>query len=76
MKVSLLGYKPLNFVSNDGKNVQGTKLFVSFSSAGVTGAESSAFFVKSEMTLPKLVVGNAYVADFSNTGKLIGLYEG
>lgn len=75
MKMTMRGFKSLDFQSNDGKPVKGTKLFVTFPSAGTTGEEAASFFVSAEKVLPKLVVGNIYVADFDNRGKLLTISE-
>jgi hypothetical protein len=76
MKFTLRGHKQLDFISNDGKPVKGTKVFTSFSSNGITGEETASFFISADKTLPKLVVGSTYAADFDNKGKLLSITEG
>lgn len=75
MKTTLRGFKSLDFTSNDGKAVKGTKLFVTFPSNGTTGEETASFFISADKTLPKLVVGSTYAADFDNKGKLLSITE-
>lgn len=75
MKTILRGYKPLDFTSQDGKAVKGTKLFVTFPSTGTTGEETASFFIPADKPLPKLSVGGSYLADFDNRGKLIAISE-
>ncbi|BAK97433.1 hypothetical protein OBV_02350 [Oscillibacter valericigenes Sjm18-20] len=75
MKTTLRGYKQLDFTSNDGKAVKGTKLFVTFPSNGTTGEETASLFISADKTLPKLVVGSSYVADFNTKGRLLSITE-
>ena len=75
MKVTLKGFKTLDFVSNDGKKIKGTKLYVSYPGSGVTGEETASFFVPAEKQLPKITIGGNYQADFDNKCKFLGLSE-
>lgn len=53
MIVNLIGIKKLDFTSDKGEHVVGTKLFVGFTKEGVEGLETDSFFLREGFNLPK-----------------------
>ena len=71
MLVTLMGYRQLDFIGNDGNAVKGTTLFVSHEETGVTGQATDRLFVKPEISIPKgLEVGKAFQVYFNKRGKV------
>ncbi len=44
MNVRLLGWKEMDFISREGNDVKGTKIYTSFKEESVTGEMCEAFF--------------------------------
>lgn len=79
MKVTLLGYRILDFIPKDSeKAVNGTKLFLAHSKRGVIGKIANPFFVPYEMLDIICIdmdkhLGQEVDAEFDSDGKLAGL---
>lgn len=69
MKITLRGARELNFQSNDGKQVQGIQLFVSFPEEGVVGEMTEKLFFHSDFPLPACKTGDALEITFNRKGK-------
>ena len=69
MQMYLCGYRPLDFVSRDGKKIQGSQLFVSFPTDNVTGEMTDRIFVRNGFDLPDMVPGDVLDGAFTNRGK-------
>ena len=70
MKMTLLGYRQLDFTGNDGNAVKGTTLFVSFQENGVLGEATDKLFVRSDIAIPKLEIGKPFIVNFNRRGKV------
>lgn len=80
MKVTLLGYRVLDFTPNEAgaKPVEGTKVFFAHSADGVKGKISGACFISVNM-LDVICfnmdeyLGQEVDAEFNSKGKIVGL---
>ncbi|MCL2562653.1 MAG: hypothetical protein FWE08_01275 [Oscillospiraceae bacterium] len=71
MQVTLQGYRQLDFKSDNGEQVKGTQLFVSFEDDTVTGKMTDKLFVRSEVRLPEnLKQGDVLNLQFNMKGKV------
>lgn len=66
----LLGYRPLDFTTDDGNAVKGTQLFVRFPEDGVTGEMCDKLFVRDGIELPALTPGMTLDIRFNRKGKV------
>ncbi len=74
MKSVLLGFRGLNFSTQDGR-VEGTQLFTAYPSPDVTGQETSKVFVRPELCPEGLenYIGSEINIEFNNKGKVVGV---
>lgn len=71
MQMYLCGKRPLDFVSQDGKKIQGTQLFVSYPADDVMGEMVDRIFVRQGIDLPaEMVPGDILEVAFNNKGKV------
>ena len=73
MIFTVIGMRALNFTSNDGHQIVGTTLFVSFDddSESVIGEKTDKLFVKDSIALPSnLKPGDAVNISFTQKGKV------
>jgi hypothetical protein len=73
MEVIVAGYKALDFVSDKGDRVVGTKLFVAFPEEGVVGQMVDSYFVRPAIKLPELKPNAKLDLAFDRRGKLISV---
>lgn len=66
----LLGYRKLDFTTDDGNAVKGTQLFVRFPEDGVTGEMCDKLFVRDGVELPALTPGMTLDISFNRKGKV------
>lgn len=69
MKVTLLGYKVLDFKSSDNTDVKGTQAFVSYEEEGVIGCRTDKFFFKDGISIPAIAPGDTLDITFNRHGK-------
>ncbi len=69
MNVRLLGYKDVDFVSRDGKQVKGKKIYTASKDEGVVGEMSDSFFLADGFELPALRIGQELTISFNRHGK-------
>lgn len=70
MQMYLCGHRSLDFVSQDGKKIQGTQLSVSYPAEDVTGELVDRIFVRRGIELPtEMVPGDVLDISFNNKGK-------
>jgi len=71
MQVTLQGFRQLDFKSDNGEQVKGTQLFVSFEDDTVTGKMVDKIFVRPEVRLPEnLKQGDVLNLQFNMKGKV------
>ena len=71
MRVTLQGFRALDFKSDNGDQVKGTQLFVSFPNDEVTGNMTEKLFIRPETQLPeKLKAGDVLDVTFNMRGKV------
>ena len=76
MLAKLHGVRPLDFTAQDGKQVRGTQLFISFEEQGVTGHATDKLFVRQDIELPKkMQVGKDLDIYFDRKGKVEAVYD-
>lgn len=64
------GFRPLDFISKEGKPVQGTQLFISYPWEGVTGEMTDSIFVRQGFPLPpEMAPGDILDISFNRKGK-------
>jgi hypothetical protein len=74
MLVHLIGLAKLDFMSDDGKPIIGTNLFVSFPDPNVIGQSSAKLFIGQNIELPaNLAPGASLDIDFNNKGKVMAV---
>ena len=72
MKAILRGYKNLDFTTEKGDTVKGTKIFYGFTNEGVIGEEVAENFIRDDVLgKMELKIGGFINVEFSNKGKLI-----
>lgn len=69
MNVTLLGYKALNFKSNDNTIIKGTQFFASYEEEGVIGHRTDKFFFKDGISIPPVTPGDTLDITFNRHGK-------
>ena len=69
MKVNLLGYRTLDFIS-EGQQIKGTQLFVCYKESGVEGEITDKLFVPEDMPYPPLTPGQPLEITFNRRGKI------
>ena len=71
MLVNVVGKKPLNFTTEDGKTIDGTHIFVTYEETGVEGVVAEKLFVSSTKFDTKYVcVGDSLEIYFNRYGKV------
>ena len=71
MQVTLQGFRSLDFKTDNGEQVKGTQLFVSFEDETVTGKMTDKLFVRPEVRLPEsLKSGDILNLQFNMKGKV------
>lgn len=71
MLVTLQGFRSLDFKTNNGEQVKGTQIFVSFDDETVTGKMTDKLFVRPEIKLPENIKPNDVLSlQFNMKGKV------
>jgi hypothetical protein len=70
MRTKILGISKLNFVTNDGKTVTGTNLFIAFPDANVEGMRVDRVFVNQNISIPEIHPGVEADIFFNMRGKV------
>ena len=71
MKVTIIGIRPVSFTANDGKEINGTSLYVAYDANGVEGMATDRFFVTAEKMPEKgFKVGGDVDLLFNRFGKV------
>lgn len=70
MKAKLIGYSISSFTTPDGKLIEGTTLSVGYADEHTTGLRAERFFVKKEIELPQVKVGEEVNIYFNQRGKV------
>ncbi|MCL2213205.1 MAG: hypothetical protein FWB93_05195 [Oscillospiraceae bacterium] len=71
MQVTVLGWRELDFKTEDGSHIKGKQLFVAFEEDSVEGYMTDKFFVKPEIQLPpNLKQGDTLTLNFNRKGKI------
>lgn len=66
----LLGFRHLDFSTEDGSAVKGVQIFVAFEEDGVTGRMAEKFFIRDGLELPTLTPGMSMDIRFTRKGKV------
>lgn len=61
MYAKITGYKPLNFVSQDGTPVVGNRIYITYSDPKVKGFATDSFYVSAEKVATKDIVVDAEI---------------
>jgi len=76
MQVQLQGIRALDFKSDNGENVKGTQLFVTYNDESVNGLMTDKIFVKQEVQIPQGIKQNDILnLMFNNKGKVIAISQ-
>jgi hypothetical protein len=70
MRVKVMGISKLDFVTNDGKTVIGTNLFVAFPDTHVDGMRTERVFVNQNIAMPEMHPGVEADLAFTMRGKI------
>lgn len=70
MKAKLIGYSPVGFTTPDGKLVEGMTISVGYSYEYTTGMREERFFVKKEIEIPQVKIGEDINIFFNQRGKV------
>lgn len=73
MIVQFMGKRPVDFTNTTGETITGTTLYVAYSDPRVTGLATDRLFVKSEIAVPNVKVGDQLIIDFDLKGKVLSL---
>lgn len=69
----LLGFRHLDFSTDDGSSVKGDQLFVAFAEDGVTGRMADKLFIRDGIALPTLTPGMMLDIGFNHKGRVISV---
>lgn len=70
MKSKLIGYSSVAFSTPDGKLVEGTTISVGCPDEHTTGMRAERFFVKKEIEIPQVKIGEDINIFFNQRGKV------
>ena len=70
MKAKLIGYSPVSFKSQDGTLIEGITLSVGYAEEHTTGMRAERFFVKKEIEIPQVKIGENINIFFNQKGKV------
>lgn len=69
----LLGFRHLDFTTDDGSAVKGVQLFVAFAEDGVTGRMADKLFIRDGIALPTLTPGMTLDISFNRKGRVVSI---
>ena len=64
------GFRNLDFKANDGNQVQGVQLFTTYQADGVTGEHTDKIFIRADMEIPSVKIGDTIDVFYNNRGKV------
>lgn len=67
---TVLGIQKVDFKAQDGNQIKGTKLYLSFEKDHVDGKACEAVFVKDSISLVGIEVGDFIVLSYNKYGKV------
>ena len=70
IKARLIGYSKLDFQSGSGEQIKGYSLYISYPQDKVIGERTDKVFVREEIAIPKVKVGDTLNLSFNVRGKL------
>ncbi len=70
MQHKIHGFRKLDFKSNDGNQVQGVQLFTTYQADGVTGEQTDKIFIRADMEIPSVKIGDLIEVFYNNRGKV------
>lgn len=70
IKARLIGYSKLDFQSGSGEQIKGYSLYISYPQDNVIGERTDKVFVREEIEIPKVKVGDMLNLSFNVRGKL------
>lgn len=70
MKAKLMGYSPVSFTTKDGKLIEGMTFSIAHPDEHTTGMRVERFFIKSNIEIPQIKVGDEITLVFSQHGKV------
>ena len=70
MLAKLIGISEINFTSNDGKQIEGHKIFVCHKDDNVTGLKTDSFFVRNDIKLSDVKINDEVNIYFNSKGKI------
>lgn len=70
MKAKILGYSPVKFKTPDGNLIEGTTLSVGYPDEHTTGMRADRFYVKKEIEIPQVKIGEDINIFFNQRGKV------
>ena len=76
MKAKLIGYSPVEFTTSDGKIVEGMTISVGCQDEHTTGMRAERFFVKKEIEIPQVKIGEDINVYFTQRGKVEAITKG
>lgn len=76
MKAKLIGYSPVGFTTPDGKRIEGMTLSVGCPDEHTTGMRAERFFVKKEIEMPQVKIGEDINIYFTQRGKVESITKG
>lgn len=53
MRVTLVGYQPIDFTNGEGERINGSNIFTNFKDTNVDGFRTGKFFLREGISLPK-----------------------
>ena len=73
MQVKLVGVQHVNFINNNGENIDGTNIFCAFKDENVEGLRTEKFFLRPEIKLPECKLNDALDISFNMKGINVNL---
>ena len=70
MKAKLIGFSPVGFTTPAGKLIEGMTLSVGYTDENTTGMRAERFFVKKEIEIPQVKIGENINIFFNQKGKV------
>lgn len=70
MQHKIHGYRELDFKASDGKDIRGMQLFTTYPAADVTGEQTDKLFIRADMEMPSIKIGDTIDVFYNNRGKV------
>ena len=75
MLVKFFGKQGLKFKTEAGGDIEGTKIYVGFQEENVEGLRTDGFFVKKEIDIPEVKLGEQLDVRFNRHGKIEAIFK-